>query len=150
MARKYAVRQPKNQRPMINNVHTAEIKRKMSYAMLPFVIGAIIVVFSMGQGIEDKTIRLICLLVGAVMFLLGILFFVKYAKELNDYAKAYWEKVDEKEGKSVKKQEAPREKITWAQAKAEAQAEVKESAKEASRRMAEKFVQAQQDETTNE
>lgn len=148
MARKYTVKQPKNQRPMINNAYTAEVKRKMSYAIVPFIIGAIVLVFSMGQAIEDKTLRLVCLIVGVVLFLFGVLFFIKYAKDLNDYSKAYWEKVDEKEGKTVKQDNAPREKVTWAQAKAEYQAEAKEAALEATKKMAEKFIQSEQDEAT--
>lgn len=141
---KYVVKQPKNQRPMINDSYTASVKKKMGVAFLPFIIGALALVFAMGAGIEDKAVRLIVLLVGLVLFLFGIIVILKSTKDLKDYANAYWEKEDQKKGTAAKVKEEPREKITWAQAKAEYQAEAKATAQEASRLMAEKFVQAEQ------
>lgn len=144
MAKKFVTKQPKNQRPMINNEHTAAIKKKMSYAFLPFVVGAILLVFSMGQGVDDKTMKIVMLIGGLALFLIGLLVIVKFAKELNDYAKAYWEKYDAKYPDNQEKAEAPREKITWAQAIDEYKSEAKESAAEASRLMAEKFAKAEE------
>ncbi len=140
---KFVVRQPKNQRPMINDAYTASVKKKMSYAIVPFVVGAILLVFSMGQGIEDKMLRVLCLAVGLILFVVGILVFAKFAKDLNDYAKVYWEKEDKKAGKAVVKEEEPREKITWAQAAAEVKEENKQTAREVSKQMANKFVNAE-------
>lgn len=143
---KFVVKQPKNQRPMINDTYTASVKRKMSYAIIPFVAGAIVLVFSMGQGIEDKMLRLACLIIGLVLFVAGILVFAKYARDLNIYAREYWEKEDRK-GNPVKekahKEDAPKEKITWAQAAAEYKAEAKATAHEATKIMASKFVDAE-------
>lgn len=143
MAKKFVVKQPKNQRPMINNEHTVAIKKKMSYAFLPFVVGAILLVFSMGQGVDDKTMKIVMLIGGLVLFLIGLLVIVKYAKELNDYAKLYWEKYDDKYPGGQEKVEAPREKITWAQAVNEYKSEAKVAAVEASRQMAEKLAKAE-------
>lgn len=143
MAKKFVARQPKNQRPMINNEHTAAIKKKMSYAFLPFVVGAILLVFSMGQGVDDKTMKIVMLIGGLALFLIGLLVIVKFAKELNDYAKMYWEKYDAKHPDNQEKVEAPREKITWAQAVNEYKSEAKEAAVEASRQMAEKLAKAE-------
>lgn len=140
---KFVVKQPKNQRPMINDAYTASVKKKMSYAIIPFIVGAIVLVFSMGQTIDDKVLRLVCLIVGLLLFIVGIITFAKYAKDLNDYAKAYWEEEDKKSGKTPKKEEAPREKITWAQAAAEYKQEAKATAQEASIMMANKFVEAE-------
>lgn len=142
MARKFVVKQPKNQRAMINDAYTASVKKKMGYAFVPFILGALILVMSMGQIVEDKTMRVIVLVVGVALFLIGILYIIKSAKDLNDYAKAYWEKEDAKNG-APKKQEEPREKITWAQAKAEYKEEAKQTAEEASRLMAAKFMTAE-------
>lgn len=143
MARKFVAKQPKNQRPMINNVHTAAIKKKMSYAFLPFVVGAIVLVFSMGQGVESNTTKLVMMIAGLVLFLIGLLVIVKYAKELNDYAKVYWEEYDKKHPGKQPKAEAPREKVTWAQAVNEYKEEAKATAVEASRQMAEKIAKAE-------
>ena len=140
---KFVAKQPKNQRQMINDSYTASVKKKMSYAFVPFVLGAIAVVATMGDMIPDKRIRLVVLLVGVVLFLAGILYIVKSAKDLNDYAKIYWEKKDAMEGKSRQKEE-PREKITWAQAKAEYKEEAKATAEEASILMASKFMPAEE------
>lgn len=83
---KYVVKQPKNQRPMINDSYTASVKKKMGVAFLPFIIGALALVFAMGAGIEDKAVRLIVLLVGLVLFLFGIIVILKSTKDLKDYA----------------------------------------------------------------
>lgn len=140
---KFVAKQPKNQRPMINDAYTAGVKKKMRYAIVPFIIGAIGLVYSMGQGIDDKTMRMVCLVVSALLFLIGLVIFAKFAKDLNDYAKEYWAKEDSKNEKAVRKEEMPREKITWAQAAAEYKAEAKATAQEASKMMAAKFVEAE-------
>ena len=143
MARKYVVREPKGQRPMINNEQTAAIKQKMMLGAIPFVIGAIGLVGSMGDAIPDKQMRLVVLIVALVMFLFGILVIVNNAKALKDYSDAYWEKYDQKKyGSTAKEDYEKREKITWAQAKAEYKQEAKTARKEASRMAAEKFAEA--------
>ena len=144
MAKRFVAKQPKNQRPMINDAYTASVKKKMGYAFLPFVVGALLLVFSMGQGIEDKTMKLLMMIAGLALFLIGLLVIVKFAKDLNDYAKAYWEKEDAKNpGKQVKA-EPTREKITWAQARDEYREESKVAAAEASRQMAEAIAKAEE------
>lgn len=129
---------------MIKNAYTDSVKKKMGYAIVPFIVGALVLVGVMGQGIDDKSIRLIMLIAGLVLFVIGLLMFVKYAKELNDYAKAYWEKEDQKNSDKQQKQENPgREKITWAEAKNEYKEEVRAAALESSRKAAEQIAKAE-------
>ena len=140
MAKKYVVKTPKNQRPMIKDAYTDAIKKKMTIGIVPFIIGAIGLVSSMGQTIPDKSMRLTILIIGAVMFVVGIIILLKGAMDLNTYSKAFWEKEDAKIYGEEK--DEPREKITWAQAKAEYKEEAKAAALEASRLAAEQLAAA--------
>lgn len=87
-------RQLPQERPMIKDEFTDMLKKKMSFAVIPFVIGAIILVVALDKRVTDPTMKIGLMLVGLVLFVIGFGFFVRYARDLKNYSIMKWEELE--------------------------------------------------------
>lgn len=74
----------------------------MSIAVVPFIIGAVILVIALDQRMQDTTMKITLLLVGLVLFVLGFGFFARYARDLKNYSILKWEEQEAKEAEAKK------------------------------------------------
>ncbi len=125
----FTPKQPQNQRPLIKDEFTDKLKKKMSIAVVPFVIGAIILIIALDQSVKDPTIKITLLIIGLILFILGFGFFVRYSRDLKNYSIMKWEELDAKEAEA---------KAAGVELVKEAPAPAKEPAANRPRTMAEK------------
>lgn len=98
----FNMNQPQNQRPMIKDEFTDMLKKRMSIAVVPFVIGAVVLVVALDQRVQEPSTKIALLLVGLVLFVLGFGFFVRYARDLKNYSILKWEEEEAKKAEAKK------------------------------------------------